>query len=889
MKFYRGAAGAARFYVEKDHSRADDYYLAEGSGIACRYVADVTPTGTAADPATQPIAVRQAADMDGDTYEQWVAGYQVATGAPKGRLRTDGNALRFVEVVVNGPKTWSIAAALHPDIADAYDAAQERAAQQIITWLAQHSTTRVGPRGRQVQVPVEQLEAAVVKHYTSRAGDPHRHLHLQVNARVFAAGAWRGLHSVGTVQSIEAINGIGHAAVMCDPGFRTSLEKRGYELGDDGEIRQLAPYLGAFSHRAAQITANGDRYEAAWRTEHPGHEPGPRLRQSWDRRAWAEHRPDKPTPHDATPNSDGGDLVARWNQELLGLDFHPPAASVRSAPVSVDAIRRDVAADLVLSRLGARRSSWNAADIRGETEKLIASVGVVADPAARTNLAESITGHAVSASVSLLDRDDSPEHVRALTSARVLAVEADLNSHMETRAISGAQPAVITGADHLDPTQRGVVAALAGRTDLLLIEGAAGSGKTTTLAAARTALNIQGRRLVVVTPTLKAAHAAQEQVGTDAFSAAWLIHQYGHRWDGDGNWTHAPNPAHQLDTAARLRPGDVLLVDEAGMLDQDTARALFDVATSTGATVALLGDRHQLPAVGRGGILELAASWVHHTAHLELSAVHRFTDPAYADLTLAMRDGQHPEQVFDQLLAQSQIILHGSDAERTAALAQLGAVTGALVMADTREQVSTLNAAIRHQRHEPTDAAGVVTRSGQRIGVGDRVATRLNNAALGVANRATWIVTGLTPDGGITVTDGARRRELPGSYVQGFVELAYATTVYGAQGHTVDHAHLLIGEATGAAAAYVGMTRGRHTNTAHLVAENLDDARRLWVDVFNRDHADLGPAHAASLAADDIERYGTQTPRQAASATPRRPEPSMPSMSPSRQGHGISR
>ncbi len=34
-------------------------------------------------------------------------------------------------------------------------------------------------------------------HYTSRAGDPHRHLHLQVNARVFAAGRWRGLHSVG--------------------------------------------------------------------------------------------------------------------------------------------------------------------------------------------------------------------------------------------------------------------------------------------------------------------------------------------------------------------------------------------------------------------------------------------------------------------------------------------------------------------------------------------------------------------------------------------------------------------------------------------------------------------------------------------------------------------
>jgi hypothetical protein len=66
--------------------------------------------------------------------------------------------VRFVEVVVNGPKTWSLAAALHPEIARAYAAAQERAAKEIIGWLAEHATTRMGPRGRQVQVPVEQIE-----------------------------------------------------------------------------------------------------------------------------------------------------------------------------------------------------------------------------------------------------------------------------------------------------------------------------------------------------------------------------------------------------------------------------------------------------------------------------------------------------------------------------------------------------------------------------------------------------------------------------------------------------------------------------------------------------------------------------------------------------------
>ena len=168
-------------------------------------------------------------------------------------------------------------------------------------------------------MPVEGIEAAVIRHYTSRAGDPHRHLHLQVNARVWAAGAWRGLHSVGVRDSIEAINGIGHAAVATDPQFRTALAAHGYTVDpESGEITELAPFVGAFSARAGQIGRNIDRYEAAWRTEHPDQEPGPRLRESWDRRAWAEARPDKVVP------TDGAELVARWNEELRALGYRDP-------------------------------------------------------------------------------------------------------------------------------------------------------------------------------------------------------------------------------------------------------------------------------------------------------------------------------------------------------------------------------------------------------------------------------------------------------------------------------------------------------------------------------------------------------------------------------------
>jgi exodeoxyribonuclease V alpha subunit len=343
VKLYRGAAKAARAYVERDRSRADDYYLAEGAGVAELLTAT-------------PDRVASVGSMNGEAYERWVAGIDVETCRKKGRVRDDASALRFVEVTVNGPKTWSLAAALHPEVSAALDEAQDRAAAEIVGWVAQHATTRVGPRGRQVQIPVERIEAAVIRHYTSRTGDPHRHLHLQINARVWAAGAWRGVHSVGVRDMIEAINGIGHAAIATNPEFRAVLAAHGLNLdADSGEIEQLAPYVGAFSTRTAQIHRNVDRYEAEWRREHPGQEPGPRRREGWDRRAWAEARPDKVVP------VDGADLVARWNDELRASGYRDPVAATAPAELETNQvgwIDRDGAADWVISQLGAKRSAW---------------------------------------------------------------------------------------------------------------------------------------------------------------------------------------------------------------------------------------------------------------------------------------------------------------------------------------------------------------------------------------------------------------------------------------------------------------------------------------------------------------------------------------------------
>ena len=368
----------------------------------------------------------------------------------------------------------------------------------------------------------------------------------------------------------------------------------------------------------------------------------------------------------------------------------------------------------------------------------------------------------------------------------------------------------------------------------------------------------------MVTPTLKAAQVAEGAIGAASYSAAWLLHQHGFRWDADGRWSRVDSsPA----ARARLRPGDLLVVDEAGMVDQDTARALLRLADEARALVMLVGDRHQLPAVGRGGVLDLAIRYAPDRVQ-QIDGVHRFKDPRYAELSLRMRTGAGQGEVFDELLARREIVIHGSDVERTRRLAAEASV-GKLVVANTREQVGRINA-FAHRIRKATGEVDeqVLTAAGERLGVGDTIATRRNDRDADVANRELWIVVSCDR-GALTVRGEAGTRVLPPDYVRRDVELAYATTAYGAQGATVTESHVLVGEHSGAASAYVGMTRGRERNVAHLVAESVEDARKQWCDVFGRDRADLGPAHAREAAAEAIERYGPKARKQ-------RPIPSLP-------------
>ena len=176
--------------------------------------------------------------------------------------------------------------------------------------------------------------------------------------------------------------------------------------------------------------------------------------------------------------------------------------------------------------------------------------------------------------------------------------------------------------------------------------------------------------MVVVTPTLKAAKVAGRETGTSAFSAAWLAHQHGWRWDEDGRWTR--EPATPVADAV-LQRGDLLLVDEAGMLDQDTARAILTLADETGP-----GSRWWVTGTSSPPSAAAASStWPPAGPDPRPSCPSTWCTgspiPQYADLSLAMRTGVRAGEVFDALVERDQVRLYPTEAERTQALADLAA------------------------------------------------------------------------------------------------------------------------------------------------------------------------------------------------------------------------
>lgn len=196
---------------------------------------------------------------------------------------------------------------------------------------------------------------------------------------------------------------------------------------------------------------------------------------------------------------------------------------------------------------------------------------------------------------------------------------------------------------------------------LSIITGGPGTGKTYTLARIIAALNqtIPDIRIAMAAPTGKAAQRMQEAL-QNSFKDPKLIAsglvtdelrnqstQTLHRLLGMGN--------RQIPrfNAKQPLPYDVIVVDEASMLDLNLATALFEAVPET-CRIILLGDANQLASVDVGSVLaDLQQVDALAENRVQLKNSRRFSDEAkigqFARFIQAQQDSSRPELILTQL------------------------------------------------------------------------------------------------------------------------------------------------------------------------------------------------------------------------------------------------
>ncbi|MAT05937.1 MAG: hypothetical protein CL424_12935 [Acidimicrobiaceae bacterium] len=763
--------------------------------------------------------------------------------------RYDDKSARGYDVTASAPKSVSILFALgdddvRRDVLDAHDAA----VTALAGWIERHAHTRYRIGGEVAVVDAEGIVAAMFRQHTSRALDPQLHTHLVIANRVKSPdGRWLALDARTIKKDQRALSAIYHAGLRAELTQRLGVRWHQPENG----IAEIADVPEAlileFSARTAEMRRRLDEKLDRF-ADSMGRDPTPRERWRLEREAAVDSRPRK------SKSVDAAQLHDDWRDQARAIGMEP-------SQVIEDAVDRvflrepidpdldDLIADWAVGAITEQQSSWRPAELVREVAALCPTeTAAEAETIVRwaDNLADRVAAERcvdISKPIpsgALLRRDGRPVSEsaidRALTTQAILDQEHGLIVWADHRFRHDGrdQPAAATYSEvPLTAPQADAAAAVAGRSDLVLVVGPAGTGKTTALAPAVAHLRANGRPVFGVAPSAAAADVLSDGTGIVADTLDKLLIE--HRLDRP--------PDHRYDLPA----GATVIVDEAGMVSTTKLTELAILADTRGWRVALVGDPMQFSAVGRGGMFGLI---VDTFGAIELDRVHRFEHEWEREASLRLRRGDvEVAEIYDQHGR-----LHGGTVEQMerASVARWWEIRQEgkreLLVTPTNEATERLN--VRCQRLRIR--AGEVDPDGRSIGVGpyrihvgDEIATRQNDRRLHtdrkdmVRNRAIWTVDTIHPDGSLSATGKHGSVHLPARYVNEHVELAYARTVMASQGRNVHGGLLFADSPMDVRTTYVALSRGSGTNEAFFAVVGEQTALDFLVQSMSADWIDL--------------------------------------------------
>ena len=386
----------------------------------------------------------------------------------------------------------------------------------------------------------------------------------------------------------------------------------------------------------------------------------------------------------------------------------------------------------------------------------------------------------------------------------------------------------------LKPEQAKALAQLTSAEGFGVLWGEAGTGKSHTLKAVRSAYEGEGYDVRGLAPT----HKVKNQMHGDGFkNANTIASELKGIEEGRSTWNKKT----------------VVVVDEAAMVSTDQLAKLAGAAHKAGAKLIIAGDDAQLGSIERGGMFETLRQ-KHGAAILE--EVQRIDDLEERKLWGKMHKGEFREMLAKHDAAGN---IHWAEKQADAMRDMAQAYTAAtaatpdktrFMFAFTNAEVGALNAHARevHKgRGELGEDCTLKTAHGEAtFATGDRIQFAGNGYGkkainAGLSNGQVGTIMEIASEGDkprITVMLDTAAGEKPHevSFVVGSngkagefdnFKLGYAGTIYRGQGNTLDQAFVCHSSQWRGSAAYVALTRHREDVQIFAAHETVADIEAM--------------------------------------------------------------
>ena len=420
--------------------------------------------------------------------------------------------------------------------------------------------------------------------------------------------------------------------------------------------------------------------------------------------------------------------------------------------------------------------------------------------------------------VVLLGTDDRG-NVR-MTTRQMQDMERRMVDQSTARRGEGQHPVDSARLDHhakkngLSDEQAAALHHMSGKDGVSLVEGMAGTGKSTMMKAASEAWQEAGYQVRGAALAGKAADGLQQGAGIKSQTVHSLLMALDNGRD-------------------KLTPKTILCIDEAGMLSSNLTSRLVEHAGKAGAKLVMIGDDRQLQPIQAGGAFKALKD---ELGAAKLSTIYRQRDEWARDAVHSFADGDAGKAIA--AYAQRGLVGVGTDADDTKKrlVADWNSQRtddgrSSIMLAGTRKDVRDLNELARGERvkaGEIEQGERVRTDQGEReFAKGDRLVFLKNDKRVGVKNGQLGTVENVERDGehhrlSVRGDDGKLATFSTRDYDR--LDHGYATTVHKAQGVTVDRAYVLTGKMHDRELSYVSMSRSRQETRLYIDAGKYKSA-----------------------------------------------------------------